>query len=235
MLALAAAACRRTRTVRKSRLQICRICKLSRVYVSLCVFLVRIGASVEYTVEAHAAKDGTVVHTSHVWSSAIGCYDAKAELERIGERCHTLCTARILAYHHRLWPILDMSLDPFGQEWFRHKIVHWALEEALRLGCVEVDCYDVVYASDVHEIRDHSGCDGSPVALALGLSGIRKVGHDGLNKEWSAQVKQDGWTSFITSDGSCRAAFAGRDHDEKLDDIVVDPALSVPISAAKWV
>jgi hypothetical protein len=70
---------------------------------------------------------------------------------------------------------------------------------------VKVDGDDMVNASDVHQVGDHAGSDGSAVTLLLGLARVGEVGHDGR-------------------DGLGRASLASSDHDEQFHDIVVGPA-----------
>jgi hypothetical protein len=148
--------------------------------------------------------DAVVQALAHVEASSVGGDDAEAQLQSIGQRSDTLGTTRVLADNDALSPVVDGGADPAGEEGLGDQVVDRALEEALHLAGVEVDGDDMVNASNVHQVGNHAGGDGSTVTLLLGLARVGEVGHDGR-------------------DGLGRASLASSDHDEQLHDIVVGP------------
>lgn len=103
-------------------------------------------------------------------------HHAKIELQRVSKRCDSLGTSCILRYDNRLPPARDIMLDPASDKRLGVEVVNRAFEEALHLGCVEVDGDDVLNAGHIKEVRQHPGGYRAPVRLLLGLAAVGEVG-----------------------------------------------------------
>ena len=114
-----------------------------------------------------------------MWTSLVRGHNPKADVQRIRQTRNPFRPAWILADDHTLVTVWNVHTNPLCDEWLCAEVVDGALEEALHLGGVQVDGYDVVHAGDFHEVGEHAGGDGAAVRLLLRLARVGEVGHDG--------------------------------------------------------
>ena len=124
-------------------------------------------------VENHAASHVAVA------SLLVGGDHAEVQLESVSKRRDALGTTGVLGDNDGLFPIGNVLPDPAGNERLGVEVVDRALEEALHLRSVQIDCDDVLNTSNAKKIGQHSRSDGAAMRLLLGLATVGEVRQDG--------------------------------------------------------
>jgi hypothetical protein len=106
--------------------------------------------------------------------------ERKAEIESVGNACRSLCTTGIWGHNNTVldWQVFS---DPAQSGGLSVEVVHWYIEEALNLACVQVHCDDMVAASGLQHVGHELGRDRSSTLILLILSRVGEVGQHRCN------------------------------------------------------
>lgn len=116
-----------------------------------------------------------------------------------------LCATSIRTNHNAVLPPIDFTFNVANHRWLRKQVIHWDVEEALNLACMQVHRDDMVAPGDDDHIRDELSGDGRTRLVFLVDACIRKTGYHRCN-------------------ASGAGGLARRDEDEELHEVVVDVA-----------
>lgn len=138
----------------------------------------------------HSGRPGSSVRTAEEW-------------EGIDTKYSPLGTASVRTDNNAVLPPRNIPLDVRNHQWFRPKVIHRNIEEALNLARVKIHRDYMITSRNYEHVGDQLGRNRRP-RLVLFI-------HASVGETWDD-----------SSDPACRCSFTCRDENEEFHEIIID-------------